>query len=94
MNMLKDDQGIAYGIYAIALFLFMAGAFVFLMTPVFNSFLNPFNQFIDQGMVSDQTRNSMAFIYEVIGAMAFILVIGVTLWGIVRSLEKKGEEGG
>ena len=90
---IKDESGIAYGIYAVILMIFMGGAFLFLMTNVFNNLLTPFNSFIEQGMVSTQTRESMNFIYQVIGAMTFFLVFGVALWGWVRALEKKREEG-
>ena len=94
MDIIKDERGIAYGIYAIAFFLFMGGAFLFLMTNVFNGLLDPFNQFTAAGMTSQQTRDSMNFIYQVIGAMAFFMVIGAMLWGWVRALEKKYQEGG
>ena len=90
---IKDESGIAYGIYAVALMLFMGGAFLFLMTNVFNGLLTPFNSFIDQGMVSQQTRDSMDFIFKVIVSLPFFLVFGVALWGWVRALEKKREEG-
>lgn len=89
----KSELAIAYGIYAVAMFLVFAGVFIIGMTPIFNQFLNIFNIFINQGMVSDQTAANMSFIMNVFISLPIFILFGVLLWTWIRALEKRQREG-
>jgi len=92
-SLIKEDSGIAYGIYAVGMFILLAGAFLVFLLPIFNTFISTFNIFISQGMVSSATADGMNFDVLVIEAMVIFILLGVAMWGVVRALEKKQLEG-
>ena len=90
---IENDQGIAYGIYAIGLFLVLGGAFFILLNPLFNRFFDIFNELIGQGMVSTTTSDAMSFIRNVLVAFVVFMLLGLMAWAYVRALEKRRYEG-
>jgi hypothetical protein len=92
-SFIHDDTGIAYGVYAVIAFILMAGTVVVWYIPMFNSFLGIFNNFIGQGMVSQDTSDAMEFNGFVITSMVAFILFGVACWGVVRALEKRKLEG-
>ena len=92
-SFINDDSGVAYGIFAVIMFILLMGTVVVWYTPIFNQFLNVFNIFIAQGMVSQDTADAMEFNGFIVTAMVAFILFGVACWGIVRALEKRKAEG-
>ena len=90
---IKDDTGIAYGLFIIACFLLLAGVLYIAFLPTSNRFITVFNIFIDQDMVSQDTSDAFEFNTVVIAALPLFMVMGMALWGIVRALEKRNMGG-
>lgn len=89
----SHNYGIAYGIYAIALFLVFAGFYIALQQPVFNQFLSIFNNFVGQGMVSQQTADNMSFIKNAFIALPIFILFATIAWVWIRALEKRQRGG-
>ena len=91
---LKDDSGVAYGIFAVIVFILFMGTIVVWYIPLYNSFVSIFNGFISQNMISQNTSDAMEFDGFIINSMVAFILFGVACWGIIRALEKKRQEGG
>jgi len=90
-NFINNDSGVAYGIFAFIAFIILMGAIVVWLLPVNNQFIEVLNIFINQGMVSQDTADAMEFDSFVINSMVFFIMLGGACWGIVRALEKRGD---
>jgi len=90
-SFLNNDSGVAYGIFAVIAFIILMGTVIVWYLPIHNQFIDTFNIFVGQGMVSQKTADAMEFDGWVVEALVAFVLLGVACWGIVRALEKRGD---
>ncbi len=82
---------VSYGYIVIGSMLLGGTAlYSFWLLPI-NEIFRSYNTFVVAGMVTQQNYDAMNFHYYILLAVPFIILLGITAWGIVRALEKKHE---
>lgn len=82
---------VSYGYIVIGSMLIGGTAlYSFWLLPI-NGIFTAYNTFVSQGMVTQQNYDAMNFHRYILLAVPFVILLGVTAWGIVRSLRKKNE---
>ena len=89
-----DDHAIAYGIGVLLAFLILSSLFYIAYTLFVSGLLDVFNNtMIPTDNVSVDRGGSMLYLRRMWAAVPFFVLIGATLWSIVRALEMKRAEG-
>jgi len=94
MRLTTDTQGVAYGIGIVAIFLFFVAAIYLLTTNPMNEIIQSFNSIVETEAISEETTQAFSFNITMFKSIPILAIFGVFLWGIVRALEKKGEDTG
>ena len=93
MKLLNDNRGTAYSIVLIACTLLMVSIIYVVSEPLVNKVFDTFNtELVDEGIVSERTRDTLMFQRAVWLALPFVFaVVLLFLWPVVRALmEKRG----
>ena len=83
----NDESGIAYGLFGAFVLLIMGGAIYIYFSPVVNGIVNGFNNYVNMGLVTDDTRNAFAF-----GVSVWLFLILVIAFGIFGFIVVKAHE--
>lgn len=89
VRLLQDDTGIAWGLAAVFMMIVMGGAYYLFNLPIFNGLIRPLNDYIGQGLVSQQTADTASFGMNVVIFMPVVLLLGLFAWIVVRAHERR-----
>lgn len=84
---LQDDRGVAYGIVILAVLLIVGTVVVLAMTPAMNEFIGVFNKQVENGDVSTQRSDTMAWAVTVFNTSYIWILLAALAWGVIRALE-------
>jgi len=93
MKFLNDNRGTAYSIVLIACTLLMVSIIYVVSEPLVNKVFDTFNtELVDEGIVSERTRDTLMFQRGIWAALPFVFgVVLLLLWPVMRALmEKRG----
>ena len=85
---MKNDEGIAYGLIAVVMFIGMVALIFICFTPALNMVIEEANALIGAGQVGVQTTGAMNWSLSWFGAIPIIGLIGIFIWAYVRALEE------
>jgi len=85
---MKNDEGIAYGLIAVAIFIVGVALTYVCFTPALNMVIEEANALIGAGQVGVQTTGAMNWSLSWFGAIPIIGLIGIFIWAYVRALEE------
>jgi len=83
----------SFGIFIVLLFIVAAGVMVIIINPMINDTIDIVNPNINDGTLSSKYATYFNFSVGLAKALPVFILIGVAGWAIVRSLEKRGQEG-
>ena len=83
----------SFGIFIVLLFIVAAGVVVIVINPMMNETIDIVNPNINDGTLSSKYTTYFNFSVGLAKALPVFILIGVAGWGIVRALEKRGQEG-
>jgi hypothetical protein len=92
-SLLNDESAVSYGLFVIATVLVLGTLLYVCIIEVTQQSNDIMNEFITAGSVTQKTRDVYNNQLALITAAPIFMLIGVFLWGIVRSVEKKRTEG-
>ena len=84
-----NDSGIAYGFFMAIIFIIFAGFILALLSPAVNGFASAQNKYVNQGEVSVQTQQAVAWNVGAFVLCPVLALIGIFYWAVVRSNEQK-----
>ena len=85
---MKNDEGIAYGLIAVVMFIGM-GALIFIcFTPAMNGVIEAANSLIGDGEVGVQTAGAVEWSLGWFAAIPIIGLLGIGYWSYIRALEE------
>jgi hypothetical protein len=88
-----DDRAVAYD-YFMVIVLLILGSLVWMAVMYgFNLVMSPVNDRIADGQMSVQTTGPLQFSLSVLGAVPVFLLIGVLVWVVLASVNKRNEGG-
>jgi len=93
MKFLRDRRGTAYSIVLIACTLLMVSIIYVVSEPLVNKVFDTFNtELVDEGIVSERTRDTLMFQRGIWAALPFVFgVVLLLFWPVMRALmEKRG----
>ena len=85
----NDESGIAYGLFAAFAFLVLASVVYIYFSPITNGIINAFNNYVNLGLVTDDSRNAFAFGVTVWTFMMIVIAFGVFGFIVVRAHEQR-----
>lgn len=88
--MIKNDEGIAYGLIAVIVFIVGVAALYICFTPMMNSMIETVNGMIEDGQIGVQTVGSMNWSLALFSAIPVIGLLGILIWSYVRAIEEAG----
>ena len=91
---ISDESGVAYGLGVIAIFLVVCTAVGIIVTPLINGMVDEYNSQVEDGFVSEQRGDAMAFLLVLWNGMPIWSMFALLAWGVVRALEQKSSEVG
>jgi len=83
----------SFGIFVVLLFIVAAGVMVIVISPMMNETIDVVNPNINDGTLSSKYATYFNLSVGLVKAIPIFILIAVTGWGIVRSLEKRSQEG-
>ncbi len=86
--MMKNDDGIAYGLIAVAVFIAGVALIYLTFTPMMNAAIGEANALIGEGHIGAQTAGAMGWSLGWFGAIPIIALLGIFVWAYVRALEE------
>ncbi len=86
--MMKNDEGIAYGLIAVIVFIIGVAVLYICFTPMINGMIEGANGMIGDGQVGVQTAGAMNWSLAWFGAIPVIGLLGIFIWSYVRALEE------
>ena len=84
-----DDSGIAYGFFMALVFLIFCGFILALLSPAVNGLVSAHNTYVNQGEVSVQTQQAVAWNVGAFVLCPVIALIGIFFWAVVRANQQK-----
>lgn len=84
---------VAYGSFIVLLFILMAGILTIVFAPMVNQTTDIVNDEISDGELSTTYVMWFNLIVGLCKAIPIFALIGVTVWAVVRALEKRSGEG-
>ncbi len=88
----ENEDAVSFGIVVLAALLLVGSVVIMGLTPAINSFVEVFNKQVDDGQVSQQRADVMAWNVLIYNTAYIWLLLAALAWGVVRALEQK--EGG
>lgn len=88
---IDNDEGIAYGLIAVGLFLVMASLLFICYLPVLNAIIETANSMIGNSQIGVQTAGSMSWAIGWYSAIPVIALLGIVGWACIRALEERGQ---
>lgn len=89
-----NNEGIAYGIGVLLVFLVLSSLFYIAYMMFINGLIEVFNStMIPTGDVSADRGGSMLYLYRMWAAVPLFVLFAGAIWGVVRALETKRTEG-
>jgi len=89
MKGIDNDEGIAYGLIAVVMFLLIASMIFICCTPLINGITGHANQMIAEGQIGVQTAGAMEWNLALFAAIPIIGLLGIVAWAYIRSLEER-----
>lgn len=83
----------SFGIFIVLLFIIVAGVMAIVINPMMNDTIDIVNPNINDGVLSSKYATYFNFSVGLVKALPVFILIGVAGWGIVRALEKRGQDG-
>lgn len=91
MRGIEDEEGIAYGLVAVLMFLAMASLIFICLIPVMNNITGVTNDMAADGDIGIQTMGAMEWGIGWFAAIPVLALLGIMAWACIRSLEERGE---
>jgi len=85
---MKNDEGIAYGLIAVVMFIGMVALIFICFTPAMNGVIGAANDLIGDGKVGVQTAGAVEWGLGWFGAIPLIALLGIGYWSYIRALEE------
>lgn len=91
MRLKQDNEdGIAYALVAVIMFVAIAGLLFVCYAPVMNAIIGQANVMIGNGEVGVQTAGAMEWSMGLFLAIPIISLLGIVGWAYIRTLEERG----
>lgn len=91
MKGIENEEGIAYGLVAVLMFLVMASLIFICFTPMMNSIIGVTNDMAADGDIGIQTMGAMEWGLGLFAAIPILALLGIMAWAYIRALEERGE---
>jgi hypothetical protein len=85
---MKNDEGIAYGLIAVVMFIGMVALIFICFTPAMNGVIEAANALIGDGKVGVQTAGAVEWSLGWFAAIPIIGLLGIGYWAYIRALEE------
>lgn len=85
---MKNDEGIAYGLIAVVMFIGMVALIFICFTPALNGVIGAANDLIGDGKVGVQTAGAVEWSLGWFAAIPIIGLLGIGYWSYIRALEE------
>lgn len=85
---MKNDEGIAYGLIAVVMFIGMVALILICFTPAMNGVIEAANDLIGDGKVGVQTAGAVEWGLGWFAAIPLIALLGIGYWSYIRALEE------
>jgi hypothetical protein len=85
---MKNDEGIAYGLIAVVMFIGMVALILICFTPAMNGVIGAANDLIEDGKVGVQTAGAVEWGLGWFAAIPIIGLLGIGYWSYIRALEE------
>ncbi|MFA7162029.1 MAG: hypothetical protein WC083_05610 [Candidatus Methanomethylophilaceae archaeon] len=86
---MNNDDGIAYGLIAVVMFIAMVSLIYICFTPAMNGVIQAANDMIGDGMVGVQTAGAIEWGLGWFSAIPVVALLGIVLWAYIRAIEER-----
>lgn len=83
-----NDDGVAYVFFMIIALLLLGGLVWMGVSMGFNQMIVPINERINNGLMSTQTADPIAFNMGLMAAVPIFLLIGVLIWAVLAAVNR------
>lgn len=88
---MKNDEGIAYGLIAVVMFIVGVALIYICFTPGMNGMIGAANDLMDDGLMGVQTAGAIRWGMGWFTAIPVIGLLGIVFWAYIRALEERPE---